>query len=208
MVNGLKHYQGGALLPLSPLKRVIRISETRITLSDPQPVLVQASCMIFELLGQIPQSLCRLLDCMDGNSVSQACGMSMIWASRAVPFCRVWLKLQMHMGLPLWVSWDVSLHWALRGHLASCMCLFPHWVFWLLGRALPHLGLPSFTGWTCLGGCLAAGEVKIWWFYPFWQSCNCRGKVWALVLSAGEDAVLTAEVPSDGPDSRELLRFF
>ena len=93
MEMDLKHYQGGALLPQSPLKSVLRISETQITLSDTQSVPVWASCMTFELLGQIPLSLCRLLDCLDGNLESQACGTNMIWAGRAVPFCRVWSKL-------------------------------------------------------------------------------------------------------------------
>ena len=78
--NRLKDYQGGALLPWYPLKTVLRISETWITLSDTWSALVRASCMTFELLGQMPQSLCRLLDCTDGNSVFQACGTNTILA--------------------------------------------------------------------------------------------------------------------------------
>ena len=49
-------------------------SETQITLSDTQSVAVWASCMTFELL---PQSLCRPLDWMDANLVSQALGTIM-----------------------------------------------------------------------------------------------------------------------------------
>ena len=50
--------------------------------------------MTCELLGPIPWSLHRLLDC----SMSQAHGMNMIWDGRAVPFCRVWSKL-------CWCTW-------------------------------------------------------------------------------------------------------
>ena len=58
-------------------------------------------------------------------------------------------------------------------------------------QGIVSLGAGSFTGWTCLGGCLVAREVKIWCFYPTWQSYNCMGGgLWVLVLSAGEDAVL------------------
>ena len=68
-------------------------SVTQITLSDTQSAPVWASCMTFELLGQIPQSLHRPPDCIDGNLVSQALGTNTIWASSAVLFHRVWLKL-------------------------------------------------------------------------------------------------------------------
>ena len=120
-------------------------SETRITLSDTQSALVL--CTTFELLGQIPWSLCRPLDCTDGNSVSQACGTNTIWAGRAVPFCRVWSKLgdasrasSLCSGLAGCLTASGS-----QGALGILVALLPHWVIWLLGRASSHLGLPSFT---------------------------------------------------------------
>ena len=78
---------------LVSLEEGYKDSETQITLSDTQSVLVWASCTTFELLGQIPWSLCRPLDCMDGNLVYQALDTNMIWASRAVLFHSIQLKL-------------------------------------------------------------------------------------------------------------------
>ena len=91
--NGLKTLPERDSPALVFLEEGYKDSETQITLSDTWSALVWASCMTFELLGQIPQSLHRLLDCTDGNSVSQALGTNTIQASSAVPFHRVWSKL-------------------------------------------------------------------------------------------------------------------
>ena len=68
--NGLKNTTREGLSCLVSLEEGYKESETRITLSDTQSVPVCASCMTFELLRQIPQSLHRPLDCTDDNLVS------------------------------------------------------------------------------------------------------------------------------------------
>ena len=85
-----KQYQRGALLPLTLLKRAWKEEKLRLPYQMTQSVPVWASCMTFELLGLIPWSLHRPLVCMDGNSMYQALGTNMIWASTAAPICRVW----------------------------------------------------------------------------------------------------------------------
>ena len=96
-----------------------------------------------------------------------------------------------------------------QGISAYWLHLLPHWVIWLLGRVLSHLGLPSFTGWMHLGGCSVARESKIQCSYPSWQSCNCRGKFSMCWCSLpGKMLFSWQRTLQMVLDSRGLLRFF
>ena len=155
--------------------------------------------MTCELLGMIPQSLHRPLDCIDGNWVSQACGMSMIWAVRAVLMCRVQSKLwwcTQGFLTVLWVTWVTNCI-GLSGGTWHLDVLVPHWVR-LLSRASSCSGYllsPVRHIWEVI---LGLGSWKFWVSIPLGSLVIAGESSQALVHSAEESLLVMAEVPSGG----------
>ena len=158
--NGLKNYQGGDLMPRSPLKRVIRISETLINLSDHQSAPVWAFCMTFEWLGR---SL--------GHSVGHLTAQMATRYLRLVAWTRsgpVGLFHSVGSSQSCRCTWASSMGQlgcvtasGSQGALSLLDVLGSSLGCWLLGKASSCLGLPSLTGWTHLGGCPAARGWKL-----------------------------------------------
>ena len=147
------------------------------------------------------RSLGHSIGCLTAWMATQALGMNTIWASSAVPSCRVQSEA---VGIVALLVRGVWLCLALRGSRHLGCAGSPHWVTgYLAGHCLTW-------------GCLLSPFGLIWKGVELPERqkldvsshCRCSGSMgealWVLVHSARNDALVTAEGPSDGPDSGDF----